>query len=230
MSLPGFRILVFAKEPRAGRSKTRLCPPCTPLQTAILAEAMLTDTLRAVAATPAARRVVVLEGSPGPWLPEGFEVLPQRGEGQAARLAAAFEDAGGPALLIGMDTPQVTPALLTQAGRGLGVPGVDAVLGVAEDGGWWALGLRRPRPCVFQGVPMTTPRTAEHQRRRLAELGLAVLELPMLRDVDDVTDAFEVAAAIPGSAFETALAGVLTSLRGINLPASENAVLAPSWR
>ncbi|MGH2708494.1 MAG: TIGR04282 family arsenosugar biosynthesis glycosyltransferase, partial [Actinomycetota bacterium] len=213
MSLPGFRILVFAKAPRVGRSKTRLCPPCTPLQAAILAEAMLTDTLRAVAATPAARRVLVLEGSPGPWLPAGFEVLLQRGEGQAARLAAGFEDAGGPALLIGMDTPQVTPALLVQATAQLSAPGVDAVLGIAADGGWWALGLRRPDPSALEGVPMGSPRTGDCQRRRLHELGLAVAELPMLQDVDEIADAFEVAAAIPGSAFETAL----------------SALPAPSW-
>ncbi len=62
-------LLVIAKEPRPGRVKTRLTPPFTPGEAAALAEAALVDTLRAVAATPARRRVLVLDGEPGPWLP-----------------------------------------------------------------------------------------------------------------------------------------------------------------
>ncbi|SCE32790.1 hypothetical protein GA0115246_114565, partial [Streptomyces sp. SolWspMP-sol7th] len=102
-------LLVIAKEPRAGRVKTRLTPPFTPGQAAALAEASLTDTLRTVAATPATRRVLVLDGTPGPWLPPGFDVVPQCAGGLDERLAAAFAGCAGPALLIGMDTPQVTP-------------------------------------------------------------------------------------------------------------------------
>lgn len=102
------QLLVVAKAPRAGRSKTRLCPPCTPEEAAWLAEAALADTLAAVAATPVRRRVLVLSGELGPWLPGGFEVLAQRGDGFDEPLAAAFVDAGTPALLVGMDTPQVT--------------------------------------------------------------------------------------------------------------------------
>ncbi|MFE0102501.1 DUF2064 domain-containing protein [Streptomyces sp. NPDC059009] len=104
---------MIAKEPRPGRVKTRLTPPFTPEEAAELAEAALCDTLRAVAATPARRRVLVLDGTPGPWLPPGFDVVPQCPGGLDARLAAAFAGCDGPALLIGMDTPQVTPDLLT---------------------------------------------------------------------------------------------------------------------
>ena len=103
-------IAVIAKAPIAGRSKTRLCPPCTPHQAAALAAAALQDTLRVVSQTPVERRLLVLHGSyPTPF---GFESIAQRGDGLAERLANAFEDAGGPLLLIGMDTPQVTPELL----------------------------------------------------------------------------------------------------------------------
>ena len=108
-------LVVIAKAPVAGRSKTRLTPPCTPDEAALLARAALQDTLDAVAATPAARRVCVLEGEPGDWLPEGFEVIAQRGDGLDERLAHAFADVGEPAVLIGMDTPQVTPELLALA-------------------------------------------------------------------------------------------------------------------
>ncbi len=103
------QLLVIAKAPVAGRSKTRLSPPCSPEEAAWLAEAALACTLQAVALTPASRRVLVLDGEPGAWMPDGFQVLPQRGAGLDERLAAAFEDAGAPSLLIGMDTPSSRP-------------------------------------------------------------------------------------------------------------------------
>lgn len=201
-------ILVFAKAPVSGRSKTRLCPPCTPREAAALAEASLADTLAAVGATPGVRRVVVLDGEPGCWLPGGFEVIPQRGDGQDERLAAAFDDAGSPSILIGMDTPQVSPGLLAGAIQRLHTPGVGAVLGHAADGGWWVIGLRRPDPSVFVGVPMSSPVTGAAQRARLEALGLRLAEMPVLRDVDGFEDAREVARAIPGSAFAAAIRAV----------------------
>ena len=97
----------MAKEPRPGRVKTRLCPPCSPDEAAAVAEAALADTLAAVAACGAARKILALDGEPGPWLPPGFEVVRQRGADFNQRLAAAWSDAGGPGLQLGMDTPQV---------------------------------------------------------------------------------------------------------------------------
>jgi uncharacterized protein len=199
-------LIVIAKAPRAGHSKTRLCPPCTPRQAAALARAALADTLQAARATPAARHVLVLEGEPGDWLPPGFEVVPQRGRGLDERLAHAFADVGGPALLVGMDTPQVTPRDLGDGLARLAAPGVDAVLGPAPDGGYWAIGLREPDPRAFLGVPMSTAQTCRAQRARLARLGLRVGELPALRDVDLIADARAVAALAPRGRFARALA------------------------
>jgi uncharacterized protein len=199
------RIMVMAKAPEAGRSKTRMCPPLTMEQAAALAEASLDDTLRAVAAAGVPRPVLVLDGRPGPWLPPGFSIVAQRGLGLAERLAAAFDDVAGPAVLIGMDTPQVTPDLLRLSCLALEADGCEAVLGPALDGGWWALGLRRPDPRVFLDVPMSTPFTGAMQRHRLAELGLRYRPLPALRDVDRVDDALAVAAGVPHSRFAAAL-------------------------
>jgi rSAM/selenodomain-associated transferase 1 len=201
-------LVVIAKAPVAGRCKTRLTPPCTPHDAALLARAALHDTLDAVAAAPAARRVCVLDGEPGDWLPDGFEVIPQRGDGLDERLAHAFGDVGEPALLIGMDTPQVTPALLEAAAGRLDMLDVDAVLGAAPDGGYWALGLRREDPALLRGVPMSTPETCAGQRARLRAYGLRVAELPPLRDVDDIDDARAVARLAPGRRFARALARV----------------------
>ncbi|MFB7495643.1 DUF2064 domain-containing protein [Streptomyces sp. NPDC056161] len=200
-------LLVIAKEPRPGRVKTRLTPPFTPRQAAELAEAALADTLAAVADAPAARRVLVLDGSPGPWLPPGFDVVPQCGGGLDERLADAFAGCGGPALLIGMDTPQVTPALLT-----VDFAGCDAYFGPAEDGGFWALGLAVPDPELLRGVPMSTAETGAIQRARLVAAGLRVRDLPRLRDVDTAADARSVAAAAPRGRFAARLARLGTGI------------------
>jgi uncharacterized protein len=195
------RILVLAKEPAPGRSKTRLCPPLEPRQAAEVAEAALVTTLDAVAGAASPARTLVLDGVPGPWMRPGFRVAPQRGDGQAERLANAFVDAGGPALLIGMDSPQVTAALLDDAVAALRAPAVDAVLGPAEDGGYWAIGLNRPDPRVFAGVPMSRPDTGRRQLERLHRLGLRTRLLPVLRDVDHFDDAVAVARSAPGTRF-----------------------------
>ena len=196
-------LVVMAKAPVPGRVKTRLCPPLDAEQAAALAESALADTLQAVAWTPAARRIVVLDGAPGPWLPAGFEVLAQRGARLAERLANAVRDVGAPLLLLGMDTPQLTRAQLRAALDALAA--ADAVLGPTDDGGYWAVGLAAPAPSAFDGVPMSTPATAVRQRARLAELGLRVSELPALRDVDTYDDAVAVAAAAPWTRFAATL-------------------------
>ncbi len=199
-------IAVIAKAPVPGRSKTRLTPPCTPEQAAALATAALADTLAAVAAVPGARRILVLDGAPGAWLRPGFEVIPQRGAGLAERLAAAFADVGEAALVVGMDTPQLTPQLLSHAL--LRLAGADAVLGGARDGGYWSIGLHGADDAVFAGVPMSDPATCAVQRARLHALGLTTRELPVLRDVDDIADAHAVAARAPHTRFARTLAAL----------------------
>ena len=193
-------VLVMAKAPVAGRVKTRLCPPCTPAEAAAIAEAALADTLAAVAACGASRRIVALDGAPGPWLPPGFEVIPQVDGGLDRRLAAAWSAAGGAGVQIGMDTPQVTAALLDRALASLG--DTSAALGHAVDGGWWAIGLRRPDPRVFAGIPMSTAETGAAQHARLCALGLSVTALPALVDLDTVADLPAVTKS--GSAIRTA--------------------------
>ncbi|MER7463159.1 DUF2064 domain-containing protein [Streptomyces sp. NPDC097981] len=198
-------LLVIAKSPVAGRVKTRLTPHFTPEQAAVLARAALQDTLDAVLATPARRRVLVLDGQPGPWLPAGIEVVPQCAGGLDVRLAAAFAQADGPALLVGMDTPQVTRELLA---RGLDFSGTDAWFGPADDGGFWALGLAEPDPALLLGVPMSLPVTGEAQRSRLTASGRVVRDLPELCDVDTPADAERVAAAAPGTRFAALHSGL----------------------
>lgn len=199
-------ILVIAKEPVPGRVKTRLTPPFSPHEAALLAEAALTDTLRAVLAMPAHRRVLVLDGRAGPWLPNGIEVVPQCSGGLDERLAAAFAECTGPALLIGMDTPQVTADLLAPALADDAWQHCDAWFGPAADGGFWALGLADPRPRLLRGIPMSTAETGALQRARLTAAGLTVRDLAELIDVDTAADALQVADAAPHGRFAATLA------------------------
>lgn len=196
---------MIAKAPVPGRVKTRLTPPFTPEQAAALARAALTDTLAAAsAARGAARRVIALDGDPGAWLPPGFEVIPQRGDGLDERLAAAFADVGEPAFLVGMDTPQVTPALLDDGLRA--VAGGGTAFGTALDGGFWCIGLQPGDHTIFAGVPMSTDRTGVVQLARMRTLGMTPAILPPLRDVDTEDDAHAVALEAPNSRFAAALA------------------------
>lgn len=195
------QLLVLAKAPVAGRVKTRLCPPLTPAQAAEVAAAAIADTLDAVRATPVARRVLVVDG---PLAAAGFEVVPQVDGPLEQRLGAAFDLATLaqlPALLIGMDTPQAGPRLLTAAVEHLAA-GRD-VFGPASDGGWWALGLAQPDGELLRGVPTSRGDTGERQLAALRAVGRHPVLLPTLTDVDTAVDALAVAAATPGSRFAT---------------------------
>ena len=194
-------IIVLAKEPFPGRVKTRLQPVFSAGQAARLAAVALEDTVAAVRRCGATRRILAWEGDRASWQ-HGFEVIGQPPGSLNVRLAAAFAAAGSepmdqPALLIGIDTPQVTAQLLDSDWEG-----ADAVLGLSEDGGYWAIGLRDGHPPgVFDGVPMSTSRTGSAQLARLINSGLSVKLLPPLRDVDRPEDADLVATQFPGLLF-----------------------------
>lgn len=223
-------VLIVAKAPVPGQVKTRLCPPLSPIEAADLAAAALLDTLAAADGMPAllaatmadvvARVVVAVTGN----LAEcaraeaisvalaSCELITQRGNGFAARLVAAHADAGGlgPVLQIGMDTPQLTPPVLASAIYALQDPEVDAVLGPASDGGWWALGLKSAAGAqVLQDVPMSHPMTYEITLAALRATGLRVQILPTFTDVDTFDDAREVADLAPGTCFATSVRKVL---------------------
>ena len=213
-------LIIIAKEPAPGRVKTRLCPPFTPEQAASLARAALLDTMDVVRATPVDHRVLVLDGAAGPWLPravrDGFTIVPQVPGTLDVRLAAAFADVAridqGPALLVGMDTPQLSAEVLRKGLMSLDTDS-DAVFGPAYDGGFWALGLREPghprARGLLVGVPMSRPNTGRIQHRRLVDAELRVSMLATLRDIDEAPDAQDVAAQIPDSRFALLHSGMV---------------------
>ena len=158
-------VVVVPGESVAAGALPRAPAPFSQHDAATLALAATKDTVRAVRASRAPRRLLV-GVHPTPSGGNGFEVIPDRSETPDDRLTAAFAEgikrAHGSAgvLLIGISTPQVTPELLDDDWRG-----ADAVLGLSEEGGFWAIGLRGVDPArVFGGGPMPS----ERNRRRFA--------------------------------------------------------------
>ena len=198
------RILVVAKAPVAGRVKTRLGAEIGMAAAAEVAAASLLDTMAACREgfgpdscllslsgdfADAVRGDELIRAS------QGWSVARQRGSTFAERLANAHVDVptGGPVVQVGMDTPQLTAALLAEVAAATDEH--DAVLGPAEDGGWWVLALRRPTAArSLHDVAMSTPTTYDDTRRALVGEGLDVAVASTLRDVDTVADADAVAA------------------------------------
>lgn len=201
-------VIVLAKAPEPGRVKTRLTPPLSPDQAAGIAAAALDDTFRAVcASTRSTGTVAVFDGDPLASIPQGVTVIPQVDGGLDRRLAAAFADVhvlrGAAMVLIAMDTPQVTAAMIDEAIDALARPEVDAVFGPADDGGYWLIGLRALRPgetsydALFHDVPMSTEATGALQRARLVSCGWNVQDVGRLRDIDTIDDIVAVVEAGP---------------------------------
>ena len=205
-------VLVVAKAPQSGRVKTRLGAEIGMERAALMACASLLDTLAACTAAVGPERCHLslsgdLDRAVGATellaALAGWNIHPQEGDGFGARLAHAHARVAGPVVQVGMDTPHLTPELLLGAADGLDIH--DAVLGPAEDGGWWVLALRDPTAAsVLAGVPMSTPRTYADTRAALAASGLDVGTTTSLRDVDEVADADAVARLAPGSRFAAA--------------------------
>jgi uncharacterized protein len=211
-------LLVVAKAPVPGLAKTRLAATVGEQAAADIAAAALLDTLDAVVGAPVIGRVVALTGelnaaARGDEIRrrlDSFTVVAQRGDGFADRLANAHADAaaGYPVLQIGMDTPQVTGELIAGCARRL--LDAPAVLGLAPDGGWWALGVRSPAMAEYlRAVPMSQPDTGELTLKALQDNGIDVSALSPLADFDVLDDVAAVRDACrPDSRFARATRGL----------------------
>ena len=214
-----FTVLVVAKAPVPGLAKTRLAAAIGEQAAADIAAAALLDTLDAVATSSARTRVVALTGNLDDSLRrqetsaalENFIVITQRGTGLADRLINAHADTGAmspdPIVQIGMDTPQVTPKLLSRAANELCSSAATAVLGPAYDGGWWILGVQHPQDAAaIADIPTSRPDTGARTQTALTHAGLRLSLMPPLRDVDHADDLEPVAAlCAPRSRFRAAV-------------------------
>jgi uncharacterized protein len=199
-------ISVIAKEPRPGFVKTRLCPPCSPEEAAALATAALLDTLDAVDQLVLTARgigvvlepTLVFDGDPRDWVRSGYAVIAQRGGGLEERLAHAFGDLG-PGFIVGMESPHAVASI---AGALRAVQAGEDAIGLAEDGGYWVIGLGHVDPLrvvdLFHNVPMSASNTGLAQLTRLHSLKRSVYLLPQARDLDTIADVEVVASRDSG--------------------------------
>lgn len=203
---------IFAKEPLAGRVKTRLCPPFSAAEAAGLYRSCLEETVAAMGGT-GFDLVLFYDGEadyfrrafPGiPLLPQGDGDLGVRMERALRSLLAGGCDA---AALIGSDTPDLPIALVEAAFAALRQ--ADVVVAPAADGGYVLVGERRQVPELFRDVPWSTAGVLAATRQRAAEAAVDFREVGGWEDVDDLPSLRRLLVRSPGSAAARHAAGLL---------------------
>ena len=206
----GVALAVMSKVPLPGEVKTRLCPPLTPADAAALARCFLLDRLEQlrevadcealVAFTPkdcvAEMRAIV---------PAGTRLVPQEGADLGARMDRLLTDLlaeGAPgAIVIGTDTPTLPTAYVRRACVAMRDGSADIVMGPAEDGGYYLVGLRAPAPALFTEMPWGTETVLAETLARARRLGLRHALLPPWFDVDRGEDLARLRGPAPPGAF-----------------------------
>ncbi len=191
--LPEPQVLVFVKDPERAPVKTRLAARIGPAAARAFYDACL-ERLVGHLATVALRglRPILLVDPPDSVasfparLGWRGDARPQAVGDLGVRLREAFREAGGPAMAIGSDCPEVTPGRLLEAARRLH-PG-RVVLGPSPDGGYYLIGLAQPEPAVFVDIPWSTSEVAEATCRAATGAGLEVERLEPLPDIDEASD------------------------------------------
>jgi rSAM/selenodomain-associated transferase 1 len=203
-------IAVMAKAPQPGRSKTRLVPPLSPAQAAGLSAAFLRDITENVLA---AGRLAPVQGYVA-YAPLGLEALsdghlaagtgllladgsPEMSSGVQGfgrcllHAVKSLLDAGyGSACVLNSDSPTLPTAILQQAAQILAAPGDRAVLGPADDGGYYLLGLKSAHAHLFEDIAWSTDQVAAQTSLRAKEIALELVMLPNWYDVDDAASLF----------------------------------------
>lgn len=183
-------VYVVAKAPRAGQSKTRLCPPLTHAQAANLAAAFLADTISLARRAGVEVRLICRDEDERAALlryADAATVHVQRAQGLGDALESAFSEGlrdGYAAVgVLGMDVPSLPPSVLAEAFARLG--DADVVMGPSADGGYYLLTARRLHPTLFREMTWSTDGVAAETRRRCTALGLRVEEVAEWDDIDD---------------------------------------------
>lgn len=188
-------LIVVAKRPVPGETKTRLCPPLNPQSAADLYRCLLLDTLvllrqlegadLTVAYTPARARAY-FEAI----LPNGFRLLPQQGTDLGERLANAlgqhFALGHHRVAIMNSDGPTLPLTCLAEAFSGL--DHADVTLGPGHDGGYYLIGMKQLQTELFRGITWSTEHVFVQTMAVCRRLGLSVHLLPEWYDVDVEAD------------------------------------------
>jgi uncharacterized protein len=189
--MTGAALVVMAKQPQPGCTKTRLCPPFTHPEAARFYEALLKDTLLlaqkiegvqlAVAITPTESNAYFEEITP-----LGTLLLPVEGADIGVclerALSSLLERGFERVLALNADGPSLPPFYLCQAVQALDTH--DLVLGPGEDGGYYLVGLKSMHREIFQGIEWSTPHVLQQTLTHAARLGLNTALTPLWYDID----------------------------------------------
>lgn len=188
-------VIVMVKAPVPGTVKTRLVPPLTAGSAASLAAAFVQDAVRnarqiaevLIAYSPADGNLLLKS-----LLPDGLYWTAQRGDDLGKRMGAAMADAAGsgfsPLVVIGTDSPTLSPACIAEAIQTLQSGSADVVFGPTADGGYYLVGARQPQPDLFDGVAWSTEAALTQTAANAARLNLRCHLLPAWHDVDTSKD------------------------------------------
>jgi uncharacterized protein len=190
-------VAVMARVPGVEPVKSRLHAALTPARATELYRCFLLDRLDALASVPAIARVVAFtparaRARMAALAPAGLRLVAQKGKDLTERLTALFAQLlgeGHPSVLaMDSDSPTLPMAYVADAARTLAADEADVVVGPSDDGGYYLIGLRVPRPQLFADVPWSTPAVLDVTLARARSLGLRLRLLPAWFDVDTEDD------------------------------------------
>jgi len=187
-------LLVVAKKPSPGQTKTRLCPPLNCKQAADLYECFLCDTLAVMRDVPnVTPKIVYLPQDAHDYfrnLAPDMDLVQQRGESLGERLdnllTDVLLDGADKAVVMNSDSPTLPKAYLIQAFDQL--TATDVVLGPTLDGGYYLIGVKEPQPGILRDVEMSTPYVLRDTLELARKAGVTVSLLPEWYDVDTVEE------------------------------------------
>jgi len=211
-------VVVFGRPPVPGRVKTRLARAIGGEAASEIYNVLLTHSVRQADLT-GFHAVLSLSDEPvaGWEPPSGVALEAQRGADLGARLADSFDrrfsQGWSRVIVVGSDCPGMTADHIRAAAADL--ESFPAVMGPAEDGGYWLIGQRAPGADLFSGIPWSRRGTMEATRQRLGELGIEWTEIDRLVDIDTVEDVERVLAAETIDAeLRSALASIVAGVDG----------------
>jgi uncharacterized protein len=181
------RLCLFARYPTPGEAKTRLIPALGPAGAAAVHRTLTERTVALLMGQgcPVEVHVTGAEtGRFGEWLGTEAGFVPQANGDLTARLTAALNPA--PVLFFGADTPDLSREIVAEAIAALSTH--DIVIGPAEDGGYYLLGMAAPHPDLLSGIDWSTERVFAQTMAKCAAVGLSVVVLEMLADCDRPED------------------------------------------
>jgi rSAM/selenodomain-associated transferase 1 len=200
--LDGLTVVIMARRPRPGRTKTRLMEGgfLDPERAAAVAAAMLECSLARLIRAGGGVLALDEEGSApaagGAWLADavaaheaaGGRVIDQGTGDLGTRLDRVWRSVGPerPIAFFGADTPDVPDEILGAIVPALA--GSDVAVGPTEDGGYWTLAARRHAPAVLARIDWGSESVYDQTRRRARASGLSFHELPAWCDVDRPAD------------------------------------------